>query len=77
MHLVAAFLSSSTGAVANAVNIPPSELRKARRLQKSFRKRSVNAVTDDAAAAQFVLHRLFEELQAFERSPENDGTVLS
>ncbi|MFC5031456.1 hypothetical protein ACQFX6_03155 [Streptomyces sp. DSM 41987] len=77
VHLIAAFLSSGTGAVANAVNIPPSELRKARRLQRSFRKRSVNAVTDDAAAAQFVLHRLVEELQAFERSPENDGTVLS
>ncbi|MEU6549117.1 hypothetical protein ABZ915_02365 [Streptomyces sp. NPDC046915] len=77
VQTLAAFMAATAGAAAGLIRLPPSELRKARRLQKTFRRRSVNAVRDEASAAQFVTHRLVEVLTEFERSPENDGSNLS
>jgi hypothetical protein len=76
-HMLAGFLSATTSLAGRALDIPPSELRKARRLQRSFRRRSVNAVRDDMSAAHFVLHRTVRLLNDFEQRPENRGTRLT
>ncbi|MEU3256008.1 hypothetical protein [Streptomyces sp. NPDC006997] len=77
VHALAAFLVAGVESATDLVKLPPNEVRKARRLQKTFRKRSVNAVRDNVAAAQFITHRMVDLLVEFERSPENDGTNLS
>ncbi|MGW3949429.1 hypothetical protein ACWEKM_00315 [Streptomyces sp. NPDC004752] len=59
------------------VELPKGELRRARRLQRSILKRSINAVKDDVSAAHFILHQLVGVLQEFEESSENDGSLLS
>jgi hypothetical protein len=77
VHMVAGFLTASSSLASNVLDLPPGELRRARRLQKSFRRRSVNAVRDDMSAAHFVLHRSIQLLHAFEQSPENEGSRLT
>ncbi|MEU6125627.1 hypothetical protein [Streptomyces sp. NPDC047123] len=77
VQALAAFMVASAEGAADLIKLPPNELRKARHLQKSFRKRNVDAVKDSASAAQFVTHKLVELLLEFERSPQNDGTILS
>ncbi|MFR9798702.1 hypothetical protein ACL02U_22820 [Streptomyces sp. MS06] len=74
---LAAFVVATVESASDMIKLPPNELRRARHLQKSFRRRSVNAVKDDASAAQFVTHKLVDLLVDFERSPQNDGTNLS
>ncbi|MBY8877253.1 hypothetical protein [Actinacidiphila acidipaludis] len=77
VHMLAGFLTATSSLAGRALDVPPSELRKARRLQRSFRRRSVNAVRDDMSAAHFVLHRTVRLLNDVEQRPENRGTRLT
>jgi hypothetical protein len=76
-HLLAGFLTASSNLAGNIFDLPPGELRRARRLQKSFRRRNLNAVRDDMSAAHFVLHRTVRLLREFEASTENEGSILT
>lgn len=76
-HFVSAFLSATAGAVTGGRTRTPRRWRRARKLQKSRRRRNINAVKDTMSAAHYVIHGLVDLLQEFERTGVNEGSTLS
>ena len=62
------FLDAAMGVIAGVVVRSPKDTRKARRLQRSWRRRRISSVKDERSAVHHTVHRLVDQLGEFEQA---------